>query len=138
MVFITLSNAQSVYWQIKYHVEDITTQISANTTIARRSSEHGLTSLAFSTSSFEDPRVAVGGYGQRVTVYKIRDGDLLEELSLEGSQGRPVSDIAWAPTLGRSYHLVAVASRDATFKVTLAQYLLQTLLTSLTCLDIQD
>lgn len=68
---------------MKYHVEDITitAQIGANSAIARRSSEHGLTSLAFSTSSFEDPRVAVGGYGQRVIVYKIRDGDL-EEVSL--------------------------------------------------------
>lgn len=29
----------------------------------------------------------------------------------------PISDIAWAPAMGRSYHVIAVASRETKIKV---------------------
>ena len=34
-----------------------------------------------------------------------------------GEHNSPVHDIAWAPAMGRSYHLIATASRESTFKV---------------------
>jgi nucleoporin SEH1 len=34
-----------------------------------------------------------------------------------GTHSNTVHDIAWAPSMGRSYHLIATASRDATFQV---------------------
>jgi hypothetical protein len=34
-----------------------------------------------------------------------------------GEHTNVVHDIAWAPAMGRSYHLIATASRESTFKV---------------------
>jgi precorrin-6B methylase 2 len=34
----------------------------------------------------------------------------------------PVSDIAWAPAMGRSYHIIAVASREPKIKVTVENF----------------
>lgn len=41
---------------------------------------------------------------------------VLQECEL-GEHNNPVHDIAWAPAMGRSYHLIATASREPTFKV---------------------
>lgn len=41
---------------------------------------------------------------------------ILQECVL-GEHLNPVHDIAWAPAMGRSYHLIATASRESTFKV---------------------
>ena len=40
---------------------------------------------------------------------------LLQECVL-GEHSQPVHDIAWAACLGRSFHLIATASREASFK----------------------
>jgi len=34
-----------------------------------------------------------------------------------GSHNNTITDIAWAPSMGRSYHMIATASRESTFKV---------------------
>lgn len=34
-----------------------------------------------------------------------------------GEYSKPISDIAWAPTMGRSYHLIATACRENTFRI---------------------
>jgi hypothetical protein len=36
---------------------------------------------------------------------------------LNGGHQNAISDIAWAPAMGRSYHTIAVASRENVFKV---------------------
>lgn len=34
-----------------------------------------------------------------------------------GSHNSAITDIAWAPSMGRSYHMIATASRESSFKV---------------------
>jgi hypothetical protein len=41
-----------------------------------------------------------------------------------GTHNNPISDIAWAPDMGRSFHLIATASREINFKVSLFSYAL--------------
>lgn len=88
---------------------------------------------------FEPPRIAAGGYTPGVAIYRVKDGYLdmvgfpldslavnlmtilLQELDLPSEGPSSItSDIAWAPVMGRSYHLVAVASREKRFRVSLS------------------
>jgi nucleoporin SEH1 len=41
---------------------------------------------------------------------------ILKELALE-AQLQPIHDLAWAPAMGRSYHLIACASREMSFHI---------------------
>jgi len=41
----------------------------------------------------------------------------IKQKKVLGVHGRPVHDIAWAPNMGRSYHLIAAASREKNFRV---------------------
>jgi hypothetical protein len=44
--------------------------------------------------------------------------------SVLGTHGDTVHDIAWAPGMGRSYHLIATASRESKFQVIMSSHLL--------------
>lgn len=78
-----------------------------------------MTSLAWSTSPFDAPMLAVGGVGvgsgegptAQVFGYNLALRRWLPMAQLLGHTGR-VTDVAWAPNIGRSYHLIATASCD--------------------------
>mmetsp|Transcript_8172 Transcript_8172/g.13578 ORF Transcript_8172/g.13578 Transcript_8172/m.13578 type:complete len:273 (-) Transcript_8172:1027-1845(-) len=119
---IRIYEAQDIFdmnkWEmmIEYQVEDI-----SNPDKSRNSSEHGLTCLAWNDCPFEPAMIAVGGYSKTARVYSFDRNTLKEECSL-GDHVNPVHDIAWAPSMGRSYHLIATASRESTFKVSCTSY----------------
>mmetsp|Transcript_22016 Transcript_22016/g.37189 ORF Transcript_22016/g.37189 Transcript_22016/m.37189 type:complete len:365 (+) Transcript_22016:54-1148(+) len=78
--------------------------------------EHGLTCLAWSDCPFELPRLVVGGYSKVAVVWVCEGSKWKQELALE-MQLQPIHDLAWAPAMGRSYHLIACASRETSFHI---------------------
>lgn len=80
-------------------------------------SEHGLTCLAWNDCQFEPSKIAVGGHSKRVTVWTCDAGGKWSmELTLD-AHTEAVHDVAWAPAMGRSYHLIATAGREKSFKI---------------------
>jgi nucleoporin SEH1 len=131
------------YWQLThtFQVENTTisdvTQQSGN---PLRQSEHGITCLAWNECVFEPAKIAVGGYSRKAVVWTFdasQEGPSKwrEECELDsdpkgsvdaiggaghagvGGSGRVINDIAWAPSMGRSYHLIATASRENCFRI---------------------
>lgn len=76
------------------------------------SSEHGLTCLAWCDCPFEPAKIAVGGYSKRAVVFALERNNTLREECVLGEHESAVHDIAWAPPMGRSYHLIATACRE--------------------------
>ena len=79
--------------------------------------EHGLTCLAWNDNPFEPAKIAVGGFSRRAVTLTFSDSGMNEECVLGEQHGNPVHDIAWAPSMGRSYHLIATASREPFIRV---------------------
>mmetsp|Transcript_24116 Transcript_24116/g.33064 ORF Transcript_24116/g.33064 Transcript_24116/m.33064 type:complete len:335 (-) Transcript_24116:88-1092(-) len=96
---------------VEFQVEDIMKVDSSG-----YRSEHGLNCLAWNDSPFEPAKIAVGGYSRRAVVLAMDKNHLKEECVL-GEHHNPIHDIAWAPSMGRSYHLIATASREPTFQI---------------------
>jgi hypothetical protein len=46
-----------------------------------------------------------------------------------GTHNNAISDVAWAPDMGRSFHVIATASREPSFKVREFSSLLSFLIT---------
>ena len=86
----------------------------------------GTTCLAWNTSPFDAATIAVGTQSSSPQIWqyndKFRKWELIAVLGKDSSQKEgghkdSIHDIAWAPNLGRSYHLVATASKDRTAKI---------------------
>jgi len=84
----------------------------------------GVSSLSWCTGRFEPATLVVGFSSGRVSIYRYNDGQRswLEAIRLPGhatSNGVPrgVLDVAWAPNVGRSYHLIATCGKDNQLKV---------------------
>jgi len=73
--------------------------------------------LAWSPSPFEGPALAVGAR-DRVRIYNFYEEHNRWAFSadLPGHQGA-VYDVAWAPGMGRSYHLIATACADSCVRI---------------------
>ena len=82
-------------------------------------SEHGATCLSWSDCPFEHPKIVVGGYSKAAAVWTFEDSRWQKELILD-QHTEAVHDVAWAPSMGRSYHLIATAGRGLYFKVTVS------------------
>lgn len=90
-------------------------------TIGGQDTEHGVTCISWNESPFEPPKLAVGSYSKKASVWTSDataggNGKWREECVL-GEHNGVVHDIAWAPVMGRSYHLIATASRENCFRV---------------------
>ena len=79
-------------------------------------SEHGLTCISWNTCPFEPAKIAVGGYSTRAVVLTLENNKWKEECVL-GEHYGVIHDIAWAPAMGKSYHQIATATREPSFKV---------------------
>ena len=85
--------------------------------------EHGITCLAWNDNPFEPAKIAVGGYSRRAVTLTFSASGMSEECVLGELHVNPVHDIAWAPSMGRSYHLIATASREPFIRVCTSMYM---------------
>ena len=75
------------------------------------SSEHGLTCCSWNDSPFEPAKLVLGGYAKRVSIWTCDSANKWkQECVLEESEF-VIHDVAWAPSMGRTYHLIASANR---------------------------
>ena len=58
----------------------------------------------------------MAGYSKCAIVWAERGGKWVEEVKLPHDD-KIVYDVAWAPGMGRSYHLIATVDRTRKFKV---------------------
>lgn len=137
--FVRVYEAPDVFslnmWQLEHSVEVEQTvpaplssqpaasgEAGATTSAGSSKSEHGLTCLTWNVCPFEPAKLAVGGYSSRAVVLTQDSGDIggsnkWREECVLGEHTGIIHDIAWAPAMGRSYHLIATASREPSFKV---------------------
>eukprot|EP00727_Mastigamoeba_balamuthi_P009085 m51a1_g48 putative nucleoporin seh1 (314) ;mRNA; r:166147-167436 len=73
----------------------------------------GCNCLSWNPSPFDKPMIAVGSNDTTVKIFEWVDHQRKWDhvCSLTGNSGA-VLDVAWAPNVGRSYHLLATASKD--------------------------
>jgi len=80
----------------------------------------GVTCLSWNTSRFDTPMLVVGGCGKvnnvKVWGYDSSFNKWNVVVSLTGHK-EVIHDVAWAPSVGRSYHLLASASKDRTLSI---------------------
>lgn len=91
-------------------------QDSFEAEVAGSDREHGATCLSWSDCPFEHPKLAVGGFSKTACVWTYEESRWHRELSLD-AHDEPVHDVAWAPSMGRSYHLIATTGRGNSFKI---------------------
>jgi nucleoporin SEH1 len=117
--YIRIYEAPDVFnlnkWDVllEYQVEDTQSSSSASSS----TSEHGLTCLAWCDCPFEPAKIAVGGYSRRAVVFTLERNNTLKVECVLGEHANAVHDIAWAPSMGRSYHLICTASREPKFYI---------------------
>jgi nucleoporin SEH1 len=99
------------YWPLQdsFQVEKVTG--------SDRDSDLGLRCLSWNDSPFENAKLVVGGYSRKAAIWTCdNSGAWRMEVAL-GEHSAAVSDVAWAPNMGRSYHLIASADTSSTFKI---------------------
>lgn len=88
---------------------------------ADSSTDLGVTCLDWCGGRFEPPTIVVGDSSGNVRVYRYSDASRNWGLylTLEGhtSPRRGVLDVAWAPDVGRSFHLISSCGRDGLLRV---------------------
>eukprot|EP00986_Skeletonema_menzelii_P010965 scaffold5488_cov157-Skeletonema_menzelii.AAC.2 len=84
----------------------------------------GVSSLSWCTGRFEPATLCIGCSSGRASIYRYDDGarSWVEVIRLpnhatENGIPRGVLDVAWAPNVGRSYHLIATCGKDHRLKV---------------------
>lgn len=78
----------------------------------------GASSVTWNPSPFDPPSLLVGTKSQGALVWRyddsIRRWEIMHELK---NHTEEVHSVAWAPNLGRSFHLLATASKDKTVRI---------------------
>lgn len=75
---------------------------------------HAVTALSWNPSRFDAPTLVVGGESPSLAVWaKAKAVNSWVRLCVLPAECMLVTDVAWAPDAGRSYHLVASACRNA-------------------------
>lgn len=127
--FVRIYEAPDVFslnmWQLEQSIEveqTVPVPLSSQTAAGSSKSEHGLTCLTWNVCPFEPAKLAVGGYSSRAVVLTQDSNDAggptkWREECVLGEHTGIIHDIAWAPAMGRSYHLIATAYREPSFKV---------------------
>ena len=127
--YVRMYDAPDVFslnmWQLEQSIQvEQTPGAGASTAGSSNKSEHGLTCISWNVCPFEPAKIAVGGYSMRAVVLTQDNqtgvgggSSKWREECVLGEHTGVIHDIAWAPAMGRSYHLVASASRERSFKV---------------------
>jgi len=80
----------------------------------------GCNCLSWNLSAFDREMLAVGSNDQFVKIWEYNDASRkwvqVENLAC-GNADNVVHDVSWAPNIGRSYHLIAVACKDKSVRV---------------------
>lgn len=80
--------------------------------------KEGVTCVSWNQSRFDVPMIVVGGNSDVVKVWgynnSYRRWQVVAELA---GHSDAIHDVSWAPNMGRSYHLIATASKDRTVRV---------------------
>lgn len=140
-IYEALDTMNLNHWKLEAEIEenedgnDATLSVSQRRAIGGNAVEHtgvstasnenmGVSSLSWCTGRFEPATLVVGCSSGRVSIYRYNDGQRswLEAIRLPGHAtsigvSRGVLDVAWAPNVGRSYHLIATCGKDNQLKV---------------------
>lgn len=76
--------------------------------------------ISWNMAAFDRPMVAVGSNDNSVKIWEYSDATrkwIQVESLVCGSADNVVHDVSWAPNMGRSFHLIAVACKDKTVRV---------------------
>ena len=77
--------------------------------------------ISWNPSSFDPPSLAVGNYEGTIKIFQFNDNtrkwSSVDLCSGNDRHTDAIHDICWAPNLGRSYHLIASASKDKTVRI---------------------
>ncbi|KAF1320992.1 Nucleoporin-like protein, partial [Globisporangium splendens] len=80
--------------------------------------KEGVTCISWNQSRFDVPMIVVGGNSDVVKVWgynnNYRRWQVVAELV---GHTDAIHDVCWAPSMGRSYHLIATASKDRTVRI---------------------
>lgn len=80
--------------------------------------KEGVTCVSWNQSRFDVPLIVVGGNSDVVKVWgynnSYRRWQVVAELA---GHSDAIHDVCWAPNMGRSYHLIATASKDRTVRI---------------------
>jgi len=80
----------------------------------------GTNCISWNPSPYSRPTLAVGSNEATVKIWEYNDSTRkwahIDTL-LCGSPDNLIHDLSWAPNLGRSYHLIAVACKDKTVRI---------------------
>ncbi|KAL7528963.1 hypothetical protein ACHAXR_002721 [Thalassiosira sp. AJA248-18] len=131
-IYEALDTMNLNHWKLEAEIEE--DNQDGNQGHQRMSSNHvqdissnenmGVSSLSWCAGRFEPATLVVGFSSGRVSIYRYNDGkrSWLEAIRLPShttSNGVPrgVLDVAWAPNVGRSYHLIATCGKDNQLKV---------------------
>ncbi len=80
--------------------------------------KEGVSALSWNESAFDAPMMAVAGVSPHVTVFGFSaTARRWQPLCTLLGHADVVNDVAWAPAVGRAFHLLATASRDARVRV---------------------
>lgn len=119
-IYEALDTMNLNHWKLEAEIEPDKRSNEENTS----NENMGVSSLSWCTGRFEPATLVVGFSSGRVSIYRYDDGQRswLEAIRLPGhatSNGVPrgVLDVAWAPNVGRSYHLIATCGKDNSLKV---------------------
>lgn len=128
-IYEALDTSNLNHWKLEAEIEDNPdnnegTQRMGTAENLCSNENLGVSSLSWCTGRFEPATLVVGLSSGRVSIYRYNDGQRswLEAIRLPGhatSNGIPrgVTDVAWAPNVGRSYHLIASCGKENQLKV---------------------
>lgn len=134
-IYEALDTMNLNHWKLEMEIEDSEDSNEAvvsqrtmgavdHNSVSASNKKMGVSSLSWCTGRFEPGTLVVGYSSGRVSIYRYDDGQRswLEAIRLPGhatSTGVPrgVLDVAWAPNVGRSYHLIATCGKDNQLKV---------------------
>lgn len=78
----------------------------------------GCNSISWRPSRFSDPMIVVCGSDPSVKIYQYMDAyRTWEQVETLSAHVDTVRDVAWAPNMGRSFELIATASKDKTARL---------------------
>jgi len=77
----------------------------------------GSNCISWNPSPFDRPMIVVGSKDPDVKVWELDETGKWKVLYTLSGHAEEVHDVAWAPNLGRTYHLIASASKDKTVRI---------------------